>query len=286
MKKDFTGKAVLRGFSFEAESSQVTFLAGKNGAGKTTWIRIAAGLAKATEGKVLFDGLSIEKVRDEFAIVLDEPPVYGHLNGFDNLWLLAGRPCLAKKELHEMMEALNLDEFLMKKKTRGYSLGQRHRLAVAAALLRRPTFLFLDELSIGLDPLSWQLVRGMLRKLADAGTAILVTGQDFNLMEQFVDKIVVLHDGVAVYEGPVKDLIGKFPVVVNVRTKDLAGVTGLFAPDRIALFPEEGRAEIKCSSREEAEQVAFRLSQSGMLFSELQIKEVSLQEAFLKLIGA
>ncbi len=282
--KKFGDKEVLRGFSFKAEPSKVTFLAGKNGAGKTTWIRIATGLCRANSGKVIFGSQDINRVRNNFAIVLDEPPVYGHLSGYENLYLLSGRSKIDKVFFKDVISALGFDDYLLSRKTGEYSLGQRHRLAVAAAIMRKPAYLFLDEPSIGLDPVSWQLVRDLLKDKAKDGAIILVTGQDHKLMENFVDKIVILHNGVNVFEGNLKELRGKFPVKVKVRTQDYEKLHSLFPNDNLNYDRTKQIVEISCRTIDEAEKIGSMLSQSGIIFSELKIEEISLEDAFLSFI--
>jgi len=76
LTKSYGSTDVLRGFSFEAKPSEITFLAGRNGVGKTTWINVATGIMPPSAGSVLFDNRPVEQARDELGIVFDEPPVY------------------------------------------------------------------------------------------------------------------------------------------------------------------------------------------------------------------
>jgi ABC-type multidrug transport system ATPase subunit len=171
--KKFGNKEILKSVSFKAEPSQITFLAGQNGAGKTTWIRIAIGLLTSTSGKVCFNNDTVNNIRKDISVVFDEPPVYTHLTGVDNIRLLSG---IEKPDLqweNSILDMLKIDKHFIKMKGKSYSLGQRHRLAVASALIRKPKYLILDEPSIGIDPVSWDLVKQCLLKMVESGTTFI-----------------------------------------------------------------------------------------------------------------
>ena len=281
--KSFGRKEVLRGFSFKAESSQITFLAGKNGAGKTTWLRIASGILSASKGKILFDGLCINKTRNKLAIVFDEPPVYRHLNGNENLRQLSGSKINTDHSRY-ILDVLNLDPQFLKKKAGHYSLGQRHRLAVAAALIRHPSYVFLDEPSIGLDPYSWDLVSKLLINMVKNGATIVVTGQDFNLMEKMADKIIVLNQGESIFEGKPKELISRFPVTIFVHTDDIDKLQRLV--DTRVVTKNDNISAIDCCSPERAKELIELIKQNEIQFEEIYIKKMSLEESFAKLVDS
>ncbi|WP_243495756.1 ATP-binding cassette domain-containing protein [Priestia aryabhattai] len=199
-------KDVLKSLSFNAQAFKITYLSGENGVGKTTWIKIATGRLKPLKGSVTFGGKSIDEVRNSLSVVLDEPPVYENLNGYDNLIALSGIRKLDKHFQAELLKTLKLDDVLMKTKTKGFSLGQRHRLAVAAALIRKPQYLILDEPTIGLDPFSWGLIKKQLQDMAKMGAAILLTGHDFHQISEIADNIVIVKDGMAVRETSTSQL--------------------------------------------------------------------------------
>lgn len=284
VKMRFGSKEVLRGFSFDAKPSEVTFIAGRNGAGKTTWIRIATGLIHPLSGAVLFEGKArADDVRDKISVVFDEPPVYPTLSGFDNLRLLAGVRSfshLSKKVFADFQ----LDTALLKAKAGHYSFGQRHRLAMAVAALRQPTYLFLDEPAIGLDPVAWRQVEAGIRNMAGNGATILLTGQDFDLIEPLVNKIIVLHNGTTFFSGSPQELCKKFPPTIRVRTSSREAVRGAF-PNACLVDAQEDLLDIACSSVNEANSVAWKLQQLGLSFQEVYVRKTTLKEAFLKTIG-
>lgn len=198
VKKKFGDKEVINDFTFEVKKGRVTVLVGPNGVGKSTWINIALALIKPDKGFVRFDELSMEKSRDKIAVVFDDIPMVGYLNGYDNLNLLSGG---MQNHKAEILKEMNLTDELMKLKGKAYSFGQRHRIGVAAALMRNPEYLILDEPAVGIDLEGWESLRRLLRKQADKGTCILVTGHNYDLIEEIADDILVIKDGVIFYEG-------------------------------------------------------------------------------------
>lgn len=284
VKMNFGSKKVLRGLSFEIKPPEIVFLAGRNGVGKTTWIRIAAGISRPSSGAVLFnENLKAEKIRDKLSVVFDEPPVYPNFSGFDNLRLLTGVNRLDDWS-NKILANFQLEATFLKNKAGHYSFGQKHRLAVAAAILRRPDYLFLDEPTVGLDPVSWRLVEDGIRHMANNGAAILLTGQDFDLVEPLVNKVVIIHDGVAAFSGSLKELNEKFPPSIRVRASNHEAIRSAFPRTRL-IEPQGDLLEIICSSDDELNAAPLRLQQLGITLQELYVCKSTLREAFLKVIG-
>ena len=192
-------KKILNQLSFQIPCSSITYLAGDNGAGKTTWIKIAADLLARHEGTVTYAGEPFSKIREQFGIVFDIPAVYPKLSGYDNMRILYD--VAINKEAKSLLEDMGFDRRMMRMKAGEYSLGQRHRFGIAGALLRNPRFLFLDEPDIGLDPKAWEMVSDKLLTYKNRGAAILVTGQNFDALDVIADRIVILHNGRTLFEG-------------------------------------------------------------------------------------
>ncbi|MCL4555119.1 MAG: ABC transporter ATP-binding protein [Actinobacteria bacterium] len=284
VKIRFGSKEVLRGFSFEARPSDIVFIAGRNGAGKTTWIRIATGLMRSTSGRVSYNGhktVSHDGVR--LSVVFDEPPVYPTLTGKENLRALAGLnkfDGVAKATL----DSFQLDPAMLKIKAGHYSYGQKHRLSMAAAMLRQPTHLFLDEPADGLDPVAWGQVEQGIRSMASGGATVVLTGQDFDLVESLASRVVVLHEGITAFEGPPGELIGKFPPSIFVRADDVEAIKRMF-PDARRVDQEGSLLEIVCASDADLEQAALKLQRAQTPLKEMYVRKKSLKEAFLETIG-
>lgn len=273
IQHQYRTKDVLRGVSFHADPSSITFLAGENGAGKTTLIKVALGLISPKAGNALFDGQSVGEIREKISCVFDEPPVYPNESGLDNLKFLSGIHSLDRKWSQEVCAMLKLDEGLLKQKAKALSLGQRHRLAVAAALLRKPKYLFLDEPSIGLDPPSWQLVQIALKQMTARGCAILITGQNYDAIENLADNIAILQSGKIIFSGPIVKLVQAFPVYVRIVTDDHREIAVQFPeaePDSSGIY------RIVCESGEQARAVIDQVRRSTLYFQELSTEKASM----------
>lgn len=204
VKKKFADKEVIKDFTFEAENGRIKVLLGPNGAGKSTWINIALGLLNPDSGIVRYDKLGIDKVRDKIAVVFDDIPMVGYLNGYDNLNLLAGGKLIDKDYI---LDKLGLTAELMKMKGKAYSFGQRHRIGIAAALMRKPQYLILDEPAVGIDLEGFDALSKLLKKQADKGTCIILTGHNYDLLEEIADDVLIIKDGTVYYDGTKEKLL-------------------------------------------------------------------------------
>ncbi|MBQ2775494.1 MAG: ABC transporter ATP-binding protein [Clostridia bacterium] len=212
--KKFGNKSVLNGLSFTCEN-EVLFLAGKNGAGKTTLIRSALKLEKIDRGDISYISNSDNKTINTGA-VFDTPCLYGQMTCEENINLFCTGFLKDKNHVKRILENLNIDRSLLKKLASKCSFGQQHRISVAIALIRKPTFLFLDEPTIGLDPISWKLVReSILRNKQEQNGCIIITGQDYFEMADFSEKLVILDEGVAKFSGKTQEFLKDFPYKVS-----------------------------------------------------------------------
>lgn len=206
IKKSFSGREVIRNFTFEAPSGQITILVGPNGCGKTTWINIALQLLQSDNGIVRYDDKEIGQVRDKVAVVYDETPIVKYLSGYDNLSILSGKT-IKDEGAKEVLRELEITDSMLKMKGKAFSFGQRHKLAVAAALIREPEYFFLDEPAVGLDLESWERVSKTLIEQARRGSSIVVTGHNYDLLEEIADNIVIVKNGTVYFSGTKEQLL-------------------------------------------------------------------------------
>jgi ABC-2 type transport system ATP-binding protein len=285
LTKRFRKATILRRLAFDVAPGSITLLCGRNGAGKTTWIRTALGFTRPEAGRVLFDGNPVEAVRRSVGVVVDEPPVYPRLTGAENLRQLSGirRPDAAFRATVQKM--LGLDASFLGMRAAEYSLGQRRRLAVAAALIRRPAYLFLDEPTIGLDPIAWNQTRACLERMRSEGTAVVLTGQDFTELERLFDHVVVLDGGTAVFDGTAEQFLNRRPPRVRVEASDPGPVIERF-PSAVVVS-QNGRfvLDIPCADEVEAEAVVAAITRMRLAVRGVSIMSDTLGEAFVALVG-
>jgi len=197
---------------------------GPNGAGKTTTLRMALGLIMPTEGTVeLFGRDPIRegaRALEGVAGFVEAPRFYPYLTGRKNLELLAALDGGgAKERIDEVLQTVEMAP-RAKHKVGGYSHGMRQRLGIAAALLRRPRLLILDEPATGLDPAGMRDMRLLIRRLADEGITVLLSSHQLPEVQELCDRVAIVDRGRVVYEGALADLRRQGGASYRLRSTD------------------------------------------------------------------
>jgi len=203
---------------------------GPNGAGKTTTLRMALGLITPTEGTVELFGRDPlregARALEGVAGFVEAPRFYPYLSARKNLELLAAldgrrRPGRdgATARIDEVLDVVELSP-RAKHKVGGYSHGMRQRLGIAAALLRRPRLLILDEPATGLDPAGMRDMRALIRRLADEGITVLLSSHQLPEVQELCDRVAIVDSGRVVYEGALADLRRQGGAGYRLRTTD------------------------------------------------------------------
>lgn len=183
---------------------------GPNGAGKTTTLRMALGLIVPTEGTVELFGLDPlrEGARALAGVAgfVEAPRFYPYMSARKNLELLAALDGNgARQRIGEVLETVELTP-RGGHRVGGFSHGMRQRLGIAAALLRRPRLLVLDEPATGLDPAGMRDMRLLIRRLADEGITVLLSSHQLPEVQELCDRVAIVSSGRVVYEGALSDL--------------------------------------------------------------------------------
>jgi ABC-2 type transport system ATP-binding protein len=196
---------------------------GPNGAGKTTALRMMLGLIRPTAGSVRLFGRDPQAgvaALEGVAGFVEAPRFYPYLNGRRNLELCAaldgdGAP----DRIDEVLDVVEL-RHRAKDKVGGYSHGMRQRLGIAAALLRRPRLLLLDEPATGLDPAGMRDMRLLVRRLADSGMTVLLSSHLLAEVEELCNRVGIVDHGRMAYEGTLEELRRAAGIVYRLRTTD------------------------------------------------------------------
>ncbi|MPY50979.1 ABC transporter ATP-binding protein [Streptomyces acidicola] len=208
--KSFGNVVALDGIDLDVTQGQIHGLVGPNGAGKTTLLGLLLGLAVADGGRLEVLGTPVERTLDAphgVAGFVDGPALYPSLTPRQNL------AALAALRSHDARTA-GIDNVLAEvgltdvadDRTRGFSLGMRQRLGLAAALLTKPRLLVLDEPSNGLDPAGKKHVHGVLNRLAADGTAVVLSSHNMDDLEALCSEVTILAAGRVVFSGPLSEL--------------------------------------------------------------------------------
>jgi ABC-2 type transport system ATP-binding protein len=212
------------------EGDRYGFL-GPNGSGKTTLVRLLLGLVFATSGEIEVLGSSAPaRVLPSIGALVEGPAAYPHLSGRQNLSLLdaagpGGRRRTRKRRIEEALEQVGLAG-VDRRPVRAYSLGMRQRLGLAAALLRRPRLLILDEPTNGLDPRGIREIRDLLISLNEAGTTVFLSSHLLAEVEALCTRVGIVDRGRLVVQDSMDSLRAPTGHVV-VETPDAAQVVGI-----------------------------------------------------------
>jgi ABC-type multidrug transport system ATPase subunit len=263
-------------------------LLGPNGSGKTTLVRMLLGLVYATSGEIEIMGFPMPKsaarVLPEIGALVEQPAAYPHLSGRANLALLdaagpAGGRRTRRRRIDEALERVGLAG-VDRRPVRAYSLGMRQRLGLAAALVRRPRLLILDEPSNGLDPRGIRDIRDLLIELNEAGTTIFLSSHLLSEVEQLCMTVGILDGGRLVVQEKLSALQAPTGRVV-VSSPDA---------DRVAALLD-GRVETRDGAElvvrdDDAAALNARLVGEGLRVAEIRPERRSLEQLMLELTSA
>jgi ABC-2 type transport system ATP-binding protein len=201
--KSYRDVTAVSGLSATVVPGQITGFLGPNGAGKSTALRCLLGLARPTAGEALIDGKpysQLERPMFQVGAVLDSSGFNSTLTAHQNLAIICTAAGIDQSRIGEMLELVELGH-VAKKRTKGFSLGMKQRLSLAAALLGDPQVLILDEPANGLDPVGIAWLRQLLRDFAAQGKTILVSSHQLAEMEHTVDDVVIINHGKLIASG-------------------------------------------------------------------------------------
>lgn len=276
-------------------------LLGPNGAGKTTTVKILTTLLLPTSGTARVLGYDVvsatNAVRRRIGFVFGgERGLYWRLSGLDNLRYFADLyripPQVSKRRIPELLEVLGLAG-RERDKVEGYSRGMKQRLHLARGLLNDPDVLFLDEPTIGLDPVGARDLRVLVRGLADRGKTIFLTTHYMFEADAICDRVAVIKKGRIVAEGTpgsIKQLVGDVGVVefevdgisteAVQRLQGLAGVSSVIAAERdLAVV-----VTVHCAQPVEV-MTQLGVALDGVAFRGVTAREATLEDAYIQLIG-
>jgi ABC-2 type transport system ATP-binding protein len=210
MSKRFGKVQAVSDLSFTVEAGRVTGFLGPNGAGKSTTLKVLLGLVHPNAGEATFDGRRYEQLphpSSHVGAVLEDASFHPGRSGRNHLRVLAAAGSHPTSRVDEVLAAVGLTD-AANRRAKGYSMGMRQRLAIAAALLGDPDVLILDEPVNGLDPPGIRWVRDLLRGEAARGRAVLVSSHLLSEVAQSVDDVIVISRGVMRAGGPLESVLG------------------------------------------------------------------------------
>ncbi|MGB2569751.1 ATP-binding cassette domain-containing protein [Micromonospora citrea] len=221
LTKEYKNVRAVDNLSFTVEPGRVTGFLGPNGAGKTTTLRMLLNLVTPTSGTATIGGRRYADLTDPLrnvGAVLEASSAHKGRTGINHLRVICAAAGLPKQRADEALALVGLTP-AAKRKFKGYSLGMKQRLGIAAAMLGDPRVLILDEPANGLDPEGIRWMRGFLKGLAHEGRTILVSSHLLSEMQLLADDVVIIAAGQLVRQGPVEQVIGSMAQGQRVRVR-------------------------------------------------------------------
>ena len=187
--------AVLNDINIELKGGTITGIVGENGSGKSMLFRLLSGLVKPTEGEVLYNGEPLQVAEPNIGLVMDDVSMYPELTGRKNLELLAEiRHKIGKTQIDSALQRVGLDPE-DKRIFRKYSLGMKHRLLLAQAIMEQPDFLFLDEPTNAIDVDGVQVFYKIIREEAKRGAVVMVSSHINSDIRELADQVYQMDHG-------------------------------------------------------------------------------------------
>jgi ABC-type multidrug transport system ATPase subunit len=256
---------------------------GPNGAGKTTTLRMLLGLVRPTSGDAEVLGVPPGSPQGLARIgsMVETPAFYPYLSGRDNLRVLARYAGVSEDRVDVVLDEVRLSARAADRSAT-YSQGMKQRLGVAAALLKDPELLILDEPTNGLDPAGMAEMREFIRSLAKGGRTVVLSSHLMGEIEQVSDRVGVIRNGSLAAEGTVEELRGR--AGLRVRAEPVADAARLIdaLPNVDDVTRVDGLLEVAVDTSE-APAINRLLVEAGIAVSELYTQKASLEDVFLEL---
>jgi ABC-type multidrug transport system ATPase subunit len=269
----------------EVHRGEVFGFLGPNGAGKTTTLRMLLGLIRPSSGSAQVVGHRPGEPAGLARIgsLVESPAFYPYLSGRENLKVVADYAGLPHVRVDAALDEV---ELLSRAKDRfgTYSMGMKQRLAVAAALIKEPDLMILDEPTNGLDPQGVVEMRNLIRRLGTGSRTVLLSSHLLNEVEQTCDRVAIIRKGKLVVQGRVDELRGQASLIVKATPADAARRSLVQILGQAAVAGVDGTLRLSVSP-DRAADINAALVSAGIRVSELRPAERTLEEVFLSLTG-
>ncbi len=293
--KSFGDKEVLKGIDFSVDSGRALGLLGRNGAGKTTSIRIIMDIFRADQGEVLLDGEKFVPGRHHLGYLPEERGMYPKKKVLEQMVYFARLRGLDKRSAIEScrkwLERLKVSEY-EKKEMNTLSKGNQQKVQLAATLVGDPDILVLDEPFSGLDPVNAQILKDVVRERIAVGKIVIFSSHQMSYVEEFCEDIVILRDGEVTLRGELEEI-----QKARGRGKKVLAVQGM-EPEKLKLYCQEqmtdlltvdsvGKEGLVTSIREgiDSWQLLERLREAHLEIERYSFYKPSLSEIFVECAG-
>ena len=287
VSKSFGKRQVLHDIDLDVPRGSVFGFLGNNGAGKSTTIRLITGLLHADAGDVFVLDRDVRRQRidilRDIGCLVDAPTLYPNLTANEFLQIGCAIKRLPRAEIDRVLDLVQLTG-TAKKRVGQFSLGMKQRLALAHALLGKPSLLVLDEPSNGLDPHGIQEVRTLLRSLPEsANCTVFLSSHQLDEVEKVATHVALLQEGTIVSQGPIASLIGADTGVLAIEAGDAGRAAEVLLAGRYDARKTGGNTlEVHRMARENAEHVHAMLIHAGIGLFQSIYRQPTLEQWFMR----
>lgn len=216
ISKSFGSIEALKEVSLHLDSGHIIGLLGLNGAGKSTLMRLLYGLLQPTQGRILVDGIDVQKQPDQvrrlLGVLPDDTGLYKRLTARENIayfgQLHGLNPQRLKKHSDELMDILGMHN-IADRQAEGFSLGERMKTALARAIVHQPSHILLDEPTNGLDVITTRAVRRLLMNLRAEGRCVLFSSHLMHEVNHLCDRVIIIAHGRIVADGSIQQVVAQ-----------------------------------------------------------------------------
>ncbi|GAA1577163.1 ABC transporter ATP-binding protein [Kribbella sancticallisti] len=283
LTKRYGDTLAVDGVDLMVQPGEVYGFLGPNGAGKTTTLRILTGLIAPTSGtvRVLGGAPGQAQVLARTGSMIESPAFYPYLSGLDNLRLLAEYAEVPRARIQQVLELVDLAD-RARDRFSTYSLGMKQRLGVAAALLKDPELVILDEPTNGLDPAGMRDMRRLIRELGADGRTVLLSSHLLGEVQQICDRVGIINEGKMVAEHNVDELRAEQELVIRAVPRESARsvLQQAVGADAVHLYDDTLRVK---AAPDRAAELNRLLVEAGIAVSELHSTERALEDVFFEL---
>ncbi|HEY0166006.1 MAG TPA: ABC transporter ATP-binding protein [Jatrophihabitans sp.] len=275
----------VRGLNLDVEAGGVFGFLGPNGSGKTTTIRLLLGLVRADSGSMRMLGqpvpAQLPQVIGRIGALVETPLFFPQFTGRRNLDLLAQASAIAPRRVDELLDFVGLTA-RAGDRVKGYSLGMKQRLGIAAALLKNPELLILDEPGNGLDAAGIREVRELIVELGASGVTVLLSSHQLGEVQQVCDRVAIMSHGQVISTGSVADLLAS-QTTGDVRVRLADPAAGRAVLERAGFTVTSLADAWRVSGVDDPAAVTKALSDAGHYLQELSPIAADLESVFLEL---
>jgi ABC-2 type transport system ATP-binding protein len=294
LARRFQGNWAVNGIDLAVPDGAIFGFLGPNGAGKTTTIRMLIDLLRPHKGKIRILGEDLTKNRVKalrnVGVAFEAPAHYEHLTGRENLDITRRLRGLPKTEIDRVLETVEL-AYVADRHVRKYSLGMRHRLGLAKALLGQPKLLLFDEPTNGLDPIGIREIRQFIQTLPErTGATVFISSHHLAEVEQMATHVAVIHQGSIMFQGTMGELQGMHTPYLDIVCSRMDEAAARLQAAGREVERRGDRLRVTLSSAEnanaEAAQVNTDLVGAGFEVQHLAVASWTLEELFMQFVTA